>query len=95
MQFTLATVDRKRFLVPVPWMGATALGMMGEIAGALPFIEPFLTRDQVTNLKKDNVVSMDAKGFSELGIELETIESIVPDYLARYRKYGQFHEKTS
>ena len=95
LQFILDTTDRKRFLVPVPWAGATALGMMGEIAGALPFVKPFLTRDQVTNLKKDNVVAEDAKGFSDLGIDLETIESIVPGYLARYRKYGQFHEKTS
>lgn len=95
MQFVTETTDRKRFLLPVPWIGATALGMMGEIAGALPFVKPFLTRDQVTNLKIDNVVADDAKGFKELGIDLETVESIVPAYLERYRKYGQFHEKTS
>jgi len=46
-------------------------------------------------LKVDNVVADDAKGFKELGIDLETIESIVPPYLERFRKHGQFHEKTS
>ena len=95
MNFVNETTARKRFLVPVPWIGASILGMVGEIAGYLPFVKPFLTRDQVANLKVDNVVGQDAKGFSELGIDLETIESIVPPYLERYRKHGQFHEKTS
>ena len=95
MNFVNETTARKRFLVPVPWIGASILGMVGEIVGYLPFVKPFLTRDQVANLKVDNVVGQDAKGFSELGIDLETIESIVPPYLERYRKHGQFHEKTS
>lgn len=95
MQLVLDYTDRKRLLLPVPWIGATALGMMGEIAGALPFVKPFLTRDQVANLKVDNVVGDDAKGFAELEIDLETVESIVPAYLERFRKHGQFHEKTS
>ena len=95
LQFILETTDRKRFLAPVPWFGAGMLGMAGEIAGALPFVKPFLTRDQVANLKIDNIVSEDAKGFNDLGIDPETVESIVPTYLERYRKHGQFHEKTS
>ena len=93
LTFTLNTIDRKRFLLPVPWFGAKILGGIGDITGALPLIKPFLTRDQVINLKTDNVVADSAKGFEDLGIETETIEAIVPDYLARYRKYGQFHEK--
>ena len=92
MQFTLDTVDRKRFLVPLPWFVSNMLGFAGEMSGWLPFVKPFLTRDQVSNLKHDNVVSENAKGFRDLDIERETIESIVPTYLARYRKYGQFHE---
>ena len=95
LQFVNEATARKRLLLPVPWVGATGLGMVGEIAGMLPFVKPFLTRDQVANLKVDNVVADDAKGFAELGIDLETIESIVPAYLERYRKHGQFHEKTS
>lgn len=95
LKFILEATDRKRLLLPVPWIGAGALGMVGEITGALPFVDPFLTRDQVQNLKLDNIAAPDAKGFKELGIELETIESIVPPYLERFRKYGQFHEKIS
>lgn len=93
MQFMLETIDRKRFLAPVPWFAANMMGFAGEISGAAPFVKPFLTRDQVKNLKVDNVVADDALGFAELGIKLETIEAIVPTYLGRYRKYGQFHEK--
>ncbi len=95
LSFMLETIDRKRFLVPVPWFGANILGAVGDISGKLPLISPFLTKDQVTTLKSDNIVADDAKGFDDLGIETETIEAIVPDYLARYRKYGQFHEKSA
>ena len=93
MQFMLETIDRKRFLAPVPWFAANLMGVAGEISGMAPFVKPFLTRDQVKNLKIDNVVADDALSFADLGIRLETIEAIVPTYLGRYRKYGQFHEK--
>ena len=93
MQFMLETIDRKRFLAPVPWFAANMLGFAGELSGFVPFVKPFLTRDQVKNLKIDNVVADDALSFAELGIRLETIEAIVPTYLGRFRKYGQFHEK--
>ena len=95
MQFMLETVDRKRFLLPLPWFVSNMIGFTGEMSGWLPFGDPFLTRDQVKNLKVDNVVSGTAKGFEDLGIRCETIESIVPAYLEHYRKYGQFHEKRS
>jgi len=93
MLFILTAIDRKRFLAPIPWFAANMMGFAGEISGLAPFVKPFLTRDQVKTLKVDNVVADDALGFAELGIRLETIEAIVPAYLGRYRKYGQFHEK--
>ena len=93
MEFILQTIGKKRLLAPVPWFGANIMGFMGELSGALPFVKPFLTRDQVENLKTDNIVSEDALGFEAFGIRPATIESIVPSYLAKYRKYGQFYEK--
>ncbi len=92
MQFMLGVIDRKRLLVPVPWFAANMLGFAGEVSGYAPFIEPFLTRDQVRSLKTDNVAVDNAMGFADLGVTLETIEAIVPSYLERYRKHGQFHE---
>lgn len=93
MEFVLETIGKKRFLIPVPWFAANMMGFGGELSGALPFVKPFLTRDQVENLKNDNVVSEDATGFEAFDIRPETIEAIVPTYLAKYRKYGQFYEK--
>ena len=95
LNFMLESIDRKRLLLPVPWFGANIMGAVGDLSGIIPFVSPFLTKDQVTNLKTDNIVADDAKGFPELGIETETIEAIVPYYLQRYRKYGQFHEKNA
>ncbi len=93
LQFILDTIDKKRFLAPVPWFAASIMGFGGELSGALPFVKPFLTRDQVKNLKVDNVVSETAIGFEDFNIRPETIEAIVPSYLSKYRKYGQFYEK--
>jgi NADH dehydrogenase len=92
MQFLLETIDRPRFLVPVPMFAMSLLGLAGEIAGMLPFVKPFLTRDQVTMLAEDNVVAPDMRGLPDLGITPETVEAIAPSYLVRYRRYGQFHE---
>ena len=93
LKFMLGVIDKKRLLLPMPWFAANIMGVMGELSGALPFVKPFLTRDQVKSLKLDNLVSDDAIGFEAFGIKPKTIESIVPDYLSKYRKYGEFYEK--
>ena len=53
-----------------------------------------MTGDQVELLKTDNVVSDAAKAegrtLEGLGIEPQSIEAIVPTYLYRYRKTGQY-----
>ena len=95
MRFTLDTIDRRRFLVPVPWFAAGPMGLFGELAGKAPFVEPLITRDQVETLKVDNVASGEHPGFEALGIKPSTVEAIVPDYLERFRKYGQFHDMRS
>lgn len=93
MQFMLEALGRKKFLLPVPWPAANAIGFVGELSGYLPFVKPALTRDQVLSLRDDNVAGEGVKGFSDLNIKLETIEALVPTYLERYRKNGQFYEK--
>ena len=93
LEFILETISKKRLLAPVPWFAANMMGFGGELAGALPFVKPFLTRDQVKSLKTDNVAAEGVAGFEAFGIHPETIEAIVPTYLAKYRKYGQFYEK--
>ncbi len=49
---------------------------------------PVLTRDQVTILKYDNIVSSNARKLEDFGIERRPLEMVVPLYLSRYRKHG-------
>jgi len=93
LKFLLGAIDKKRLLLPMPWFAANMMGFGGELFGALPFAKPFLTRDQVKNLKIDNVVAEDATGFEAFNIKPKTVETIVPTYLEKYRKYGEFYEK--
>jgi NADH dehydrogenase len=89
MHFTLHTLQRRRILLPVPWGIARAIGSM---AGFLP--SPPITADQVEMLKPDNVVSAAAiaegRDLRGLGVAARSFEAIVPTYLYRFRKEGQF-----
>jgi NADH dehydrogenase len=53
-----------------------------------------LTRDQVTLLQRDNVVSeaaiREGRTLEGLGIAPTSFEAVVPAYLVRFRKTGQF-----
>jgi len=85
MELMLAQIGRQRLLVPVPWAIANLQGAILEWLPGAP-----LTRDQVTLLKQDNVVSGNAPGLAELGIRPAALEIILPTYLDRFRKGGRF-----
>jgi uncharacterized protein YbjT (DUF2867 family) len=89
MEFVLATTGRRRLLVPVPF---GVMKFQATFAQFLP--KPPITPDQVEMLKSDNVVSAEAQSeggtLEGLGIIPETIAAIVPSYLWRFRKTGQF-----
>jgi NADH dehydrogenase len=92
MEFVLATTERKRLLVPLPFAIAK---LQAQVLQFLP--KPLLTPDQVELLKYDNVVSEDAKRegrtLEGLGIDPTAIAAVVPSYLWRFRKTGQFHNR--
>lgn len=94
MEFILATIRRRRLLVPVPFAAMKAQALFAQF---LP--KPPITPDQVELLKHDTVVSEDARRdgrtLEGLGIVPETIASIVPSYLWRFRKAGQFDPHTA
>jgi len=94
MQFVLATIERKRLLVPLPFFFAKLQAMVLQF---MP--KPMLTPDQVELLRVDNVVSAAARTegrtFQGLGIDPETIEAIVPSYLWRFRKAGQYRSRVA
>lgn len=89
MEFVLHTIGRKRLLVPIPFALAK---FKASFLQYMP--KPLLTPDQVELLRGDIVVSDAARSegrtFDSLGLDPVTIESVVPSYLWRFRKTGQF-----
>lgn len=99
--YTCDVIGRKRLLVPMPFEAAHYMALSTEIAaGASLGLFPKMlltTRDQVRLLKHDNVVSQaaiqDGRTLAGLGIVPEAYETIVPTYLYRFRKTGQFERQ--
>jgi uncharacterized protein YbjT (DUF2867 family) len=94
MQFVLATIERKRLLLPLPFFAAK---LQATLLQFMP--KPLLTPDQVELLRVDNIVSQAAQAerrtLQGLAIEPEPIEAIVPSYLWRFRKAGQFRSRAA
>jgi NADH dehydrogenase len=89
MEYVLATTGRKRVLMSLPF------GLAKLQASVLQFLpKPPLTPDQVELLKVDNIVSeiaqREGRTLAGLGLTPTAIEAIVPAYLWRFRKSGQF-----
>ncbi len=90
IEIILLTIERRRVLVPVPFGIAKLNALLLQFApGPLK-----LTPDQLELLRIDNVVSDAAKAagltLEGLGITSDSLEAIVPQYLWRFRKSGQF-----
>ncbi len=98
LSFILKTTGRKRTLLALPFPAAeTMAGITERVKSlALGLFPDMLdmTRDQVELLKSDNVVSAAAiaegRTLRGLGITPESYETIVPTYLYRFRKTGQY-----
>jgi uncharacterized protein YbjT (DUF2867 family) len=93
MEVILATIERQRMLVSLPFGLAKLQALFLQFAPA-----PLqLTPDQVELLRSDNVVSEAAKAagltLEGLGIAPDSLEAIAPQYLWRFRKSGQFAQK--
>ena len=98
MEYLLGQIDRKRILAPIPFAVAPAIGFAGELAGLLPFVDAPITRDQIHLLKRDNVVGESGEevgDLNSLGVTPTTVESVLPTYVTRYKKYGQFTEEAA
>jgi uncharacterized protein YbjT (DUF2867 family) len=93
MEIILATIERRRMLISLPFGLAKFKALFLQFApGPLK-----LTPDQVALLRSDNVVSDAAKAagltLEGLGITADSLEAIAPQYLWRFRKTGQFAHK--
>ena len=98
MEMLLSEIGKRRFLAPLPWPVADLMGSAGDaansVAGVIGLTLPTpVTADQVTLLKTDNVASGAYPGLAELGITPTALETVLPSYLYRFRKGGQYADQ--
>ena len=93
MRRMLSVIQRRRLMLKVPFFVAGIMGQSLDLLKAITFgLFPnnILTQDQVKNLQIDNIVSTDANDFSDLEIRPTAMETVLPEYLWRYRVSGQY-----
>ncbi len=96
MQRMLRVVHRERFIINFPFGIARINAFFIEIwhklsLGMVPLV---LTRDQVKQLKVDNVVPAGAPGLEALGVHPTSMDVVLDTYLYRFRPQGQYTELT-
>lgn len=94
MEYVLAVTERRRLLVPLPY---TLAKLQAYVLQLMP--KPMLTPDQVELLRHDNVVSPlaepEGRTLQAIGINPVAMETIVPSYLWRFRRTGQFRSSAA
>lgn len=84
LRLMLEQIGRRRWLVPLPY----SLGALQ--AFFLEFLpNPPMTRDQLKQLRSDNIVAEGALTLADMGIDPTALEVVLPTYLARYRRGGR------
>ena len=89
----LHSIKRRRLVPNLPmWIGRiVAFGFdMVEIVSLGLIRNRLLTRDQLKQLRHDNVASGQQKGFADLGIDPVAAEAVIDSYLWRFRPNGQY-----
>ena len=94
MDKMLNIVRRKRLVLNIPFWAANIIAGVSEVISfvTMGLVPAQLTRDQVRNLRNDNVVTGDAKKFEDLGIVPTALDAVLPEYLWRFRPSGQYDE---
>ncbi|MEY8827396.1 complex I NDUFA9 subunit family protein [Sedimentitalea sp. XS_ASV28] len=90
----LDVISRRRVVINLPFWLARIMAFGFDILQVISFgliRNGVLTRDQLRNLRRDNVVGEDARGFADLGIKPVAMESVLPEYLWRFRPSGQYN----
>lgn len=89
----LDVIMRRRVILSIPFWAARLMAFGFDMLQAVTFgliPNTMITRDQVKNLAKDNVVSKDAMSFADLDIHPTAMDAILQDYLWRFRPTGQY-----
>lgn len=89
MERLLMESERKRLMLPIaPWLAK----LIGSVAQLSPW--KLFTADQAALLQHDNVVSEEAvkdrRTLSGLGVAATSMDVVLPTYLWRFRRHGQF-----
>jgi uncharacterized protein YbjT (DUF2867 family) len=94
MHTTLVVVQRRSLVMNIPFWIAKIMATGFKVAQvcSLGIIKAPFTKDQIANLRNDNVVAEGAQGFDALGIRPAAMGAILPDYLWRFRPSGQYAE---
>jgi NADH dehydrogenase len=91
----LKVIRRRRLIVNLPFLVGSVMafgfGAMQALTVGL-IHNGILTRDQLRQLRRDNVVGEGAKGFADLGIEPTDMDAVLADYLWPYRPGGQYSD---
>jgi NADH dehydrogenase len=93
MRQMLTVIHRRRLILNVPFFAASVMGGAFDLLQAVTlglFQNGMITRDQVRNLKADNVVSPGARTLADLSITPTAMCAVLPEYLWRYRPSGQY-----
>ena len=85
MEILLKEIKKKRFLIPIPFSAAKLQSYFFQLMK-----NPPLTSDQVEMLKYNNIVTGKYPTLKDLGISGKTVQSILPKYIYRFRRGGQF-----
>ena len=88
----LKVINRRKLVINIPFGVANVMAFGFKVASvvSLGLIKPALTADQIRNLAVDNVVPEGMPGLADLGIKPTALESVLPDYLWRFRPSGQY-----
>ncbi|MGL4810465.1 MAG: complex I NDUFA9 subunit family protein [Beijerinckiaceae bacterium] len=94
MQYVLDVTGRRRLVAPLPVpLARIKATVLERLPGQL------LTNDQITSLQYDNVVSQAAinegRTLEGMGIRPTAMEAVVPGYLWRFRRMGEFQASKS
>ena len=88
----LTVIRRRRGLINLPFFVARPMAGLMELGQSLSLglVQAQITRDQVAQLRVDNIVSDGARGFADLNIRPTAAAAVLPDYLWRFRPTGQY-----
>jgi len=93
----LGVIRRRRLVLNIPFFVARIIASVCDFVNfaSMGLVPNFaVTRDQVKQLRRDNVANGDLPGLSDLGIDALHMDACLESYLYCYRPHGQFTELT-